>query len=778
MEKQAKKLYINVNKETHLNFVLCTIVRPELYSWFYENFINIAIIGDIQNEIEFVDNCGDNSCREVMGERKSYTYDDFPQDEDIIEHLIENIDNDFYSAMWVDKYYMPGNESYMNWHFVHGIMVYGYDDINKTISFVNFSFEKGIILQEISYSDFIAAFINGKTYYKQGGGTATLTETVTNFTVKLEQKNNAFELDRFMSELHDYLYSMVNVAKLRRVDINSNEITYGISAYDKLIGAIDQYTQGSIEQIISFKSFADMCLHKEYMYNRLKYIENNYEVTLECRNKIDEFKKVPKLWNIAKLRSMKYNVMAGTMAAMFSYDSRFISRFTDILKESQSAEKEILKYIYDSLKKYALLKDKMQNIIKKEDYDIKYFENGRARIMFCDPKLIESIEIIDNNALTNNDAIKKVYFSDGSKSEVQGKQYNILRKTRIAFKPKKAEWFEYSESGKNDSDKLRNLDFYIYRPSEKVYWDFNASRYLYCKRKTEADFNKIFANISRVDGQKQNFGFTMIGNDPNISYDVSFDMDKSKYIYIKYKTTCQSENAQLFYATYDYPMLSETQSKVFTISPNDRSLEYIVDMSDDEKWNGVAKQIRFDPVSYDNTSKEGECTIEYIEISDRLPAYGSEKDYARTHGANGWSYHTHNNGTTYREMAWDGQKETWVAFGDGEIMVTPTLQTSKNHMASVRRWICPSEGKYVVKCKYEQKTYGGNASREQLTHFTIRRNHRVTKKNTYDQKSQTLAGDYEAEIALETGESLSFEFYNGNERTTEVMEIEIAIERT
>ncbi|MCL2311269.1 MAG: hypothetical protein FWC41_02095, partial [Firmicutes bacterium] len=176
MEQKAKKLYINTSKEMHLSFNLC-IVHPELYEWFYENFVNIVILGDSQYFTDFIDNSIDYSYRELMDERVVHSYGDFPEEDSIIRYLIDSIGRDFYSAVWVDKYYIPDNESYMSWHFVHGILVYGYDDAKKTVSFVNFSFEKGIILQEIAYGDFIQAFANGEKHYKQGGGTFTLSET-------------------------------------------------------------------------------------------------------------------------------------------------------------------------------------------------------------------------------------------------------------------------------------------------------------------------------------------------------------------------------------------------------------------------------------------------------------------------------------------------------------------------------------------------------------------------------------------------------------------------
>lgn len=784
MEKEklkSKKLYVNAEKETHLNFNLCVVLRPELHSWFYENFINIAIYGDSQYIIDFLENSPNNSCSELMSERIIYDYDYFPQNEDIINYLINSINKDFYSAVWVDKYYIPNNESYMKWHFVHGIMVYGYDDINKTISFVNFSFEKGIILQEISYDEFIQAFINGKKYYKYGGGIITLIETVASFKVKSIYPNNVFELDRYMSELCDYLNSTVNISKLRRIDISSNDVIYGISVYDKFIDLLTQFNQENIDKVIPFKCFGDVCLHKEYMYDRLIYINNNYEITSECREKIEEFKKVSDLWKKAKSLNIKYNVLDGRMAATFSKNPKFILKFIEILRDAQNNEKELLGYIYHSLRKYALPKDKMQNTVNKNDYHIKYFEfyeENKVRIILSEPTLIESIAIMDNNTILNNDGIKKIHFNDESEITFQGQQYNILHKNHIIFKPQKVEWFEYSEINfENPFRDIRKLDFYIYKPSNKVLWNFTSSRYLYCERKTDIQFSEFESTILQNETNEQKKKFKIIENDPNITYDINFDADKLKYIYIKYNVSCLSETAQLFFSSYDYPILSEIKSKVFTISPNDKSFEYILDMSDNERWSGIVKQLRFDPVSYDNKSEEGECIVEYIEINDRIPVYGSKKDYMKTQGINGWSYHTYNNGITYREMIWNDQKETWIFANDENILISSDIQTSKNHIGTVRRWTCPADGRYLIKYDFTQQINKNNSDKERLTHFIFRQNHKIKEKNIYDKENQSFAGNYEIEMDLETGEVLNFEFYNGNENTTEIIEITISIKK-
>jgi len=393
-------------------------------------------------------------------------------------------------------------------------------------------------------------------------------------------------------------------------------------------------------------------------------------------------------------------------------------------------------------------------------FTYEYPDRRSVKVILGEPQYITDIKILapDNRPLAGS-----FEFSNGKKFYGGGRDVGVTGMIHDIYAGR-AGWFTYTdENADGDASELR---FRMMVNYGNTYWDFTgADRHI--NRKWQANKEMLAGGG----------GYTVTGKDPNLSCSGMFvNLGKSKYAHIKYSTTCQSENAQLFFTSYSSPVLSEGQSKVFTISPNDKPFEYIVDMSDNGKWDGVAKQLRFDPVSYDNTSKEGECTIEYIEISDRLPIYGSEKDYMKTQGVNGWSYHTYNNGTTYREMAWDGENERWAAVNDNETIISQTAQSSKNHMGTVRRWTCPADGRYRVKYSFGQ-TADNRPDCDRLSSVTLRRNHRVTEKDTYDSYTGTLAGSREAELTLERGEVLNFEFYNGSEHTTEILEITITIEK-
>ena len=293
----------------------------------------------------------------------------------------------------------------------------------------------------------------------------------------------------------------------------------------------------------------------------------------------------------------------------------------------------------------------------------------------------------------------------------------------------------------------------------KAEWDFTLSRFI-----------GDISGCRFPDAGNDVFVCTVTGHDPGILYDLKYglDGDKAKYIYAKYRSTCDSETAQFYFATEDNPALSEVQSKIYTISPNDAAYEHIIDMSDKPEWKGMISQMRFDPLSNDNKSSDGECAVEYVRISDRLPAYGSKKDFVKTQGSNNWSYHTFNGEITYREMQWDDESKAWKGLQFDGLTVDAERQSSRGRYSTVRRWTCPASGRYSIDCAFGQISDGF------MTEFVVKRNHVVLEKYIYERQSK-LSGEYHSELDLEKGETIGFEFCNENYDSTIYLEADITI---
>lgn len=753
-------LPINTKKETRLSFHLSTILQNNIYPWFYEKYINLIIHGDREIIIDFINNKIDDSYREYMEERIIYAYEDVKDKKDIIQYLKESINKSFYSYIWLDKYNLYGNEYYHADHFAHTVLVYGYDDIDKKIYCLDFSSEKGIYVCICPYTDFTEAFVNCVHYIEFGGNLSTLSETITSYRIKKDIFVLPFNLDRFLSELHDYIYSEINNENGRYLYFNTTNISYGMSVYDRLIHILENILlNDDFRNYISFKTLSDFDIHKEYLYDRLSYIKEKYVLSLDCIQMINEYKCVVDLLHRAKALNLKYNIKDGEIAASFSYNKIFIKKFIEILNDVKAKEQEILSFVYDELKRSPILKTEQKNILNQDEY-VAINDDNALNITTLSPQLAEKLLIVSSNNIRQN---MEIIIDNKNSFTISANQYRITNKYSYEFTPQTINNIKI-RNGDGSPPDLSKLDIRIFKLPAFIECNHDICRLFSCKY------------VGNILENNTDSVFELIGSDPNITYDIKFNADIAKYIYIKYSVKCDSQTAQLFFLNINRDTLLEEYSKIFTISPYDEKREYIIDMSDNPEWRGIIRMVRFDPVSYDNISDKGECSIEYLKISGEKPVYEAKKDYCCTQGVNGWSYHIFNNHTTYREMIFNHENNVWKAANNESVCITDTTQSSCAHIASVRRWTCPSEGKYKVEYEITPES-SMNTGNDRYSQFIFRRNHKVIEKFIFDNNSQS-ALKYENNFILETGEVLGFEFYNQNENTIEIINIRASIIKT
>jgi len=107
------------------------------------------------------------------------------------------------------------------------------------------------------------------------------------------------------------------------------------------------------------------------------------------------------------------------------------------------------------------------------------------------------------------------------------------------------------------------------------------------------------------------------GYDPQLSvYNLSIDLSQKPFIYFRMRTESKT-SAQFFYAT-DTGAIHSSRTKKVTLEPNGEFVDYYVDMSSANGWDGTLKTLRFDPCG-DNLPFE----IEYMKIF--IPKYQDGK---------------------------------------------------------------------------------------------------------------------------------------------------------
>lgn len=742
-------LPINLRKEAHLTFHLVILLREDLYPWFYENFINIHIHGTQNVAMEFLDN-RDDAFKFLIDEQITYSFEELKQ-MNLIGVVIKNLKKRFYTALWTDKFYIPGAIEFHHHHFVHPIFVYGYNEESQHFLFVNFSMDKGIVTNEISCEDLKQAVCEVGTYYPNGGGSAALEGTMICIRERGDYDRSPFHLTAFREELQNYVFSRPGEIRGRQQWRETEDTRYGLQVYDVFLSLMENMNESLY---IPFKIFSDFVTHKQYLHDRLKYIGEIYrmpDLYYACMEKINQ---VAVLMKRLKLLCMKYSMIDYQNPVFFSMNPAFIEKCVQGLRQAKRLEEEALIPICTMLNE--AIPVKADSFCGKQLSGCQKILRDTLQIVFEREEIITSVEIETRSDSRIMLPISCISFDDDEHFFLPEIPAPSPRAYVREFLPRAAKSLEFRFcSPVNIAEDTVSLT--IRGLYDQRIWDFRQGLSLDWKPVNDIT-NTCFGNV---------WSFSIIGKDANILCTrCSIDPCNAKYIYIRYKIIGYSAVGQVFFNTINAPQLSEKRSKIFTVSPNDTMQEYIIDMSDCPEWKDGITAVRIDPTGYDvGEDQNVTCEIESIEISGRLPIYSSLNCYGYNQGINGWYYYVYNNGTSYREMSYEKETSVWAYPNCPGITLSADRQNSFNHLATVRRWICQSSGIYSVKLRIYPETDNIKGM------FTIRRNHKSILQ--YELYRGTTEDCFE--IELEYGESLNFIYYNENELTVEKIQISIEI---
>lgn len=146
---------------------------------------------------------------------------------------------------------------------------------------------------------------------------------------------------------------------------------------------------------------------------------------------------------------------------------------------------------------------------------------------------------------------------------------------------------------------------------------------------SNADGWSAASQISNMTASNGRLVFTSTGTDPAIVSpdNLNINLFKFKKVKIRYKNATSSTTGQLFFATQAEQTYTEDKSAALTINANDSLwTEYTFDFTDNPKWNGTLKSLRFDPATATGT----------ISI-DSIVFIAGDEGWTFTGGAQGWA---------------------------------------------------------------------------------------------------------------------------------------------
>ncbi len=376
----TKKLKINLQREIttylHRSLPLCAILScEENYKWFYQHYIEIFSI-TYQNGFSRLEFLEEKNNYEDVFQEAFLKFEEVP---DILQFIKDKIDSGIYVSVHIDEYCLPQKGSYGKNHFVHPSLIYGYDNVQKKLMAIGFDSE--MIFNEITFdfNHLIEAFESAKIHYGIFAPWAE-TEAVQLLIPREFDKDYSLEIDNVLESIDNYLTSSnVNSDKINKLvspdEMNTfGELKYGVEVYDVIVQSLEKLgsdimkgldVQNIIEQCkekavadimpsMDYRSMHLLCEHKKCIYNRIRYIIDNFSSSEILNPLTDKYFGIIEILNTARLTFFELESMfnAGFDPSKINFNELLQSfqQMTAAVKSAGDEEKILLRQIYIEIK--------------------------------------------------------------------------------------------------------------------------------------------------------------------------------------------------------------------------------------------------------------------------------------------------------------------------------------------------------------------------------------------------------------------------------------------
>ncbi len=348
-----KELKIKVQKDltTYLTYSLplCAILSDDrAYPWFYQHFIQLYTLTDEMGNL-WADYLEERDFYKDMAESVIYDYKALSNEKDILGFIINKINMGYYVIIFIDEYYLPRKPSYMSDHFMHQLMIYGYNNVTQIFKTIAFDENKEFRTDDYSYEQIEQAYHVGKNYY-DSSPVWVLNETVEIIRLKDITKSYRFDMDLFLKDLNIYLSGQGEYSKIRpnNLKTNGSQASFNFKIFDELDLHLNDLIKG--KYTMDFRYMHLLYEHKYVMLKRLEYIALSHKSKERLQFLLQQYKD----WVVIRtLRARNLYIKHMVMKENDRYNSNYIIKtlleIIDYIRLAKAKEKDILTNIYKEL---------------------------------------------------------------------------------------------------------------------------------------------------------------------------------------------------------------------------------------------------------------------------------------------------------------------------------------------------------------------------------------------------------------------------------------------
>ena len=306
-------LPVTVNIPTSSYFALSLqlsviLAHEETREWYYENFINI-----------YMERHGGNICFTDMsfGMLCQYTtvfdYTISKYEDTVNANIIERVrhellDEQNYAYLYVDEYYISCKEAYMNYHFHHQALIYGFDDQRKIFNAIAFDKSGHFAELEYKYDEVITAYTEA---FQCDPQTKSDTFGVAFFKIR-PGFSHKLNLSRLLYTLSEYVNSCIP-KNLHYVQHNmphtffrqDDNCSFGMDVI-KQTASLFQNLYPEDYTFVDFRRIHFLYEHSTMLLERFQYIAKHFALNSdEYEQLITQYQNITQKYMTARLIFMK-----------------------------------------------------------------------------------------------------------------------------------------------------------------------------------------------------------------------------------------------------------------------------------------------------------------------------------------------------------------------------------------------------------------------------------------------------------------------------------------
>lgn len=332
-------------------YLLCVVLTDKLLSpWFYKHFNNIYLF--MSNYLGYGYTTDVNDFTNSLFYCERLGYDVAERIYNLNDVICKKLFDKNYVYIFVDYFFLPIANCYNKTHFVHEVLLYGVDELNREYKVL--FFEAGSVLKQCSISKnvIIEAFIAGVDICKSDTSLKIqddIFKSICFYKKKPFMNKYKMDIKDFCEDINDYLSSKKNLEKLyysNLVYVEPACIWSGLVCGQALLHSLQKSCEGH-EGKVKYQVFHLLYEHKKVFLEKIKFLLKIYS-SKNLLKILDYYNKLVEKWDNIRMIAIK-KIIKQENQRCINCDQPFLDKISKLIHDADKLDEKIMLQLKDEL---------------------------------------------------------------------------------------------------------------------------------------------------------------------------------------------------------------------------------------------------------------------------------------------------------------------------------------------------------------------------------------------------------------------------------------------